>query len=152
MTINAPAIVLMAFYLGVAAQHARFDWSDLQGTIQNDILKEFHAQNEVVFPPRPSVRLVIDLIEFCTARGAAVEHSFDQRLSHPRSRLDRGAGAGLHAGRRPALCRAVRSAAVLLIDDFAPRLSFFFNAHNDFFEEVAKYRAARSTLGRTDAR
>ena len=65
MTINAPAIVVMAFYLA-AARARGFDWRNLRGTIQNDILKEFHAQNEVVFPPEPSVRLVVDLIEFCT--------------------------------------------------------------------------------------
>ena len=67
MTINAPAAILMAFYLA-AARERGFDWQRLRGTIQNDILKEFHAQNEIVFPPHPSVRLVIDLIEFCTAQ------------------------------------------------------------------------------------
>ena len=65
MTINAPAIVVMAFYLA-AGRERGFDFTKLRGTLQNDILKEFHAQNEVVFPPEPSVRLVIDLIEFCT--------------------------------------------------------------------------------------
>jgi methylmalonyl-CoA mutase N-terminal domain/subunit len=67
MTINAPAAIVMAFYLA-AAKERGFDWQSLRGTIQNDILKEFHAQNEIVFPPQPSVRLVVDLIEFCTAQ------------------------------------------------------------------------------------
>ncbi len=97
MTINAPAIVIMAFYLADAREQG-IDWGRLRGTIQNDILKEFHAQNEFVFPPEPSVRLVIDLVEFC-AGGAAVEPGVDQRLSHPRGGLDGGAGTGVHAGR-----------------------------------------------------
>ncbi len=96
MTINAPAIVIMAFYLADARERG-LDWGRLRGTIQNDILKEFHAQNEFVFPPEPSVRLVIDLVEFC-AGGAAVEPGIDQRLSHPRGGLDGGAGTGVHAG------------------------------------------------------
>ena len=104
MTINAPAIVVMAFFLA-NAQDRGVDWKQLRGTIQNDILKEFHAQNEFVFPPEPHVRLVCDVIEFCTAARAAVEHRVDQRLPHPRGRLDRRAGAGLHAGRRLPLRR-----------------------------------------------
>ena len=105
MTINAPAIVIMAFYLA-AAQERGFDWRRLRGTIQNDILKEFHAQNEFVFPPEPSVRLVCDVIEFCAAR-AAVEPGVDLRLPHSRGRLDGRPGAGFHAGRRLSLRRAV---------------------------------------------
>ncbi len=142
MTINAPAIVVMAFYLA-AARVRRFDWHDLRGTIQNDILKEFHAQNEIVFPPTPSVRLVIDLIEFCTKQvpnwntvsisgyhireaGSTAAQELAFTLADGRHYVEQCLERGLD------------------IDEFAPRLSFFFNAHNDLFEEVAKYRAARS--------
>jgi methylmalonyl-CoA mutase N-terminal domain/subunit len=142
MTINAPAIIVMAFYLA-NAQDRGFDLRKLRGTIQNDILKEFHAQNEIVFPPEPSVRLVIDLIEFCThhvpqwntvsisgyhireAGSTAVQElafTLADGLHYVEQSLERG----------------------LKIDDIAPRLSFFFNAHNDVFEELAKYRAART--------
>ena len=106
MTINAPAIVVMAFYLA-AARERGFDFQLLRGTLQNDVLKEFHAQNEFVFPPEPSVRLVCDVIEYCAAR-ATVEPGFDLRLPYPRGRLDRRPGAGIHAGRRLSLRRRVR--------------------------------------------
>jgi methylmalonyl-CoA mutase N-terminal domain/subunit len=142
MTINAPAIVIMAFYLA-AARIRGFDWRDLRGTIQNDILKEFHAQNEVVFPPDPSVRLVVDLIEFCT-KHAPQWNTVSISGYHIRE-------AGSTAAQELAFTLAdgrhyveQSLARGLAIDDFAPRLSFFFNAHNDLFEEVAKYRAARS--------
>jgi methylmalonyl-CoA mutase N-terminal domain/subunit len=142
MTINAPAIVIMAFYLA-AARIRGFDWRDLRGTIQNDILKEFHAQNEVVFPPDPSVRLVVDLIEFCT-KHAPQWNTVSISGYHIRE-------AGSTAAQELAFTLADGrhyveqcSARGLAIDDFAPRLSFFFNAHNDLFEEVAKYRAARA--------
>jgi methylmalonyl-CoA mutase N-terminal domain/subunit len=142
MTINAPAIVVMAFYLA-AARARGFDWSGLQGTIQNDILKEFHAQNEVVFPPEPSVRLVIDLIEFCTEHvpkwntvsvsgyhireaGSTAAQELAFTLADGRHYVEQCLARGLD------------------VDKFAPRLSFFFNSHNDLFEEVAKYRAARA--------
>jgi methylmalonyl-CoA mutase N-terminal domain/subunit len=141
MTINAPAIVVMAFYLA-NAQDRGFDWKDLRGTIQNDILKEFHAQNEFVFPPEPHVRLVVDQIEFCTEH---VPQWYPVSIS------------GYHI--REAGSTAVQELAFTLadgfhyvdqclergmrVDEFAPRLSFFFNSHNDLFEEVAKYRAAR---------
>jgi methylmalonyl-CoA mutase N-terminal domain/subunit len=141
MTINAPAIVIMAFYLA-NAQDQGVDWKRLRGTIQNDILKEFHAQNEFVFPPEPSVRLVADLIEFCT---------------HHVPQWNTVSISGYHI--REAGSTAVQELAFTLadgfhyvetclargldIDAFAPRLSFFFNAHNDIFEEVGKYRAAR---------
>lgn len=141
MTINAPAAVLMAFFLA-NAQDQGYDWRRLRGTIQNDILKEFHAQNEFVFPPEPHVRLVCDVIEFCTAH---VPQWNTVSIS------------GYHI--REAGATAVQELAFTLadgfhyveqclargldIDAFAPRLSFFFNAHNDLFEEVAKYRAAR---------
>jgi methylmalonyl-CoA mutase, N-terminal domain len=142
MTINAPAIIVMAFYLA-AARARGFEWQGLQGTIQNDILKEFHAQNEVVFPPEPSVRLVIDLIEFCTEHvpkwntvsvsgyhireaGSTAAQELAFTLADGRHYVEQCLSRGLD------------------VDKFAPRLSFFFNAHNDLFEEVAKYRAARA--------
>jgi methylmalonyl-CoA mutase N-terminal domain/subunit len=141
MTINAPAIVVMAFFLA-NAQDQGVPWKQLRGTIQNDILKEFHAQNEFVFPPEASVRLVADLIEFCT---------------HHVPQWNTVSISGYHI--REAGSTAVQELAFTLadgfhyvetclargldVDAFAPRLSFFFNAHNDLFEEVAKYRAAR---------
>jgi methylmalonyl-CoA mutase N-terminal domain/subunit len=141
MTINAPAIVVLAFFLANARDHG-VGWDKLRGTLQNDILKEFHAQNEFVFPPEPSVRLVADVIEFCTAE---VPQWNTVSIS------------GYHI--REAGSTAVQELAFTLadgfhyvdtclargldIDAFAPRLSFFFNAHNDIFEEIAKYRAAR---------
>lgn len=142
MTINAPAIVVMAFYLA-AARARGADWRKLSGTIQNDILKEFHAQNEVVFPPVPSVRLVVDLIEFCTEHvprwntvsisgyhireaGSTAAQELAFTLADGRHYVEQGIERGI------------------AVDSFAPRLSFFFNAHNDLFEEVAKYRAARA--------
>jgi methylmalonyl-CoA mutase N-terminal domain/subunit len=142
MTINAPAIVVMAFYLA-AARVRGFNWRDLRGTIQNDILKEFHAQNEVVFPPEPSVRLVVDLVEYCT-KHVPQWNTVSVSGYHIRE-------AGSTAAQELAFTLADGRHYVeqclargLAIDDFAPRLSFFFNAHNDLFEEVAKYRAARA--------
>jgi methylmalonyl-CoA mutase N-terminal domain/subunit len=141
MTINAPAIIVMAYFLA-AAQDRGIDWRQLRGTIQNDILKEFHAQNEIVFPPRPSVRLVIDLIEFCT-RQVPQWNTVSISGYHIRE-------AGSTAAQELAFTLAdgfhyvdAALARGLEIDAFAPRLSFFFNAHNDLFEEIAKYRAAR---------
>src|SRR3954447_11587137 len=141
MTINAPAIVVMAFYLA-AARERGFDWRKLRGTIQNDILKEFHAQNEFVFPPEPSVRLVCDVIEFC-ARHVPLWNPVSISGYHIRE-------AGSTAAQELAFTLADGFHYVeqclargMAVDDFAPRLSFFFNAHNDLFEEVAKYRAAR---------
>ena len=141
MTINAPAIVIMAFYLA-AAQERGFDWRRLRGTIQNDILKEFHAQNEFVFPPEPSVRLVCDVIEFC-ARHVPLWNPVSISGYHIRE-------AGSTAAQELAFTLADGFHYVeqclargMAVDDFAPRLSFFFNSHNDLFEEVAKYRAAR---------
>ena len=99
MTINSPAAVLWAMYLAVAEQQG-VDWARLSGTLQNDILKEYIAQKEYIYPPRPSMRLVTDTIEFSAPPHAALQSDFDQRLSHPRSRLDRRAGTGLHAARR----------------------------------------------------
>src|SRR6478672_8811829 len=141
LTINAPAIVLMAFYLA-AAQERGFDSRKLRGTIQNDILKEFHAQNEFVFPPEPSVRLVCDVIEYC-ARHVPQWSPVSISGYHIRE-------AGSTAAQELAFTLADGFHYVeqclargMAVDDFAPRLSFFFNAHNDLFEEVAKYRAAR---------
>ena len=141
MTINAPAIVVMAFYLA-AAEERGFDWRKLSGTIQNDILKEFHAQNEFVFPPEPSVRLVCDVIEFC-ARHVPRWNPVSISGYHIRE-------AGSTAAQELAFTLAdgfhyVEQCVArgIAVDDFAPRLSFFFNAHNDLFEEAAKYRAAR---------
>src|SRR5206468_10828444 len=141
MTINAPAAVVMAFYLAHAEQTG-FDWTKLRGTIQNDILKEFHAQNEIVFPPEPSVRLVCDLIEFCTEH-VPQWNTVSISGYHIRE-------AGSTAAQELAFTLAdgfhyidTCLARGLDIDAFAPRLSFFFNSHNDIFEEIAKYRAAR---------
>ncbi len=141
MTINAPAAVLMAFYIA-NAQARGFDSRKLRGTIQNDILKEFHAQNEFVFPPEPSVRLVVDVIEFC-ARHVPQWNPVSISGYHIRE-------AGSTAVQELAFTLADGVHYVekslergMSVDDFAPRLSFFFNSHNDLFEEVAKYRAAR---------
>jgi methylmalonyl-CoA mutase, N-terminal domain len=141
MTINAPAIVVMAFFLA-NAQDRGVDWKRLRGTLQNDILKEFHAQNEFVFPPEPHVRLVADVIEFCTLH-VPQWNSVSVSGYHIRE-------AGSTAVQELAFTLAdgfhyvdVCLERGLAIDDFAPRLSFFFNAHNDLLEEVAKYRAAR---------
>jgi len=146
MTINSPAAVLWAMYLAVAEQQG-VDWTALSGTIQNDILKEYIAQKEYIFPPRPSMRLVTDTIEF----GARHTPRFNPISI-----------SGYHI--REAGSTAVQELAFTLrdgieyvewalargleIDEFAPRLSFFFNAHNDFFEEIAKYRAARKLWAR----
>ncbi|MFB3828852.1 MAG: methylmalonyl-CoA mutase [Bryobacteraceae bacterium] len=141
MTINSPAAVIWAMYLAVAGQQGA-PWERLGGTIQNDILKEYIAQKEYIFPPRPSMRLVTDTIEFAARRLP---------------RFNPISISGYHI--REAGSTAVQELAFTLrdgveyvewalargltIDEFAPRLSFFFNAHNDFFEEIAKYRAAR---------
>ena len=109
MTINAPAIVVMAFFLA-NAQDRGVDWKRLRGTLQNDILKEFHAQNEFVFPPEPHVRLVARRDRVLHAARPAVEHRQRQRLPHPRGRLDGRAGTGLHAGRRLPLRRRLPGA------------------------------------------
>jgi methylmalonyl-CoA mutase N-terminal domain/subunit len=141
MTINAPALIVMAYFLA-NAQERGIPWSSLRGTIQNDILKEFHAQNEIVFPPEPSVRLVCDLIEFCT-RDVPQWNTVSISGYHIRE-------AGSTAVQELAFTLADGFHYVeecigrgLDVDAFAPRLSFFFNAHNDIFEEIGKYRAAR---------
>jgi methylmalonyl-CoA mutase N-terminal domain/subunit len=141
MTINAPAIVIMAYFLA-NAQVQGVDWRKLRGTIQNDTLKEFHAQNEFVFPPEPSVRLVADVIEFC-AQQVPQWNSVSISGYHIRE-------AGSTAVQELAFTLAdgfhyvdTCLARGMDVDSFAPRLSFFFNAHNDVFEEISKYRAAR---------
>jgi methylmalonyl-CoA mutase N-terminal domain/subunit len=141
MTINAPAIVVMAFFIA-NAKNQGVDWRKLRGTVQNDILKEFHAQNEFVFPPEPHVRLVCDVIEFC-AKHVPQWNTVSVSGYHIRE-------AGSTAVQELAFTLAdgfhyvdTCLARGMDVDDFAPRLSFFFNAHNDVFEEIAKYRAAR---------
>jgi methylmalonyl-CoA mutase N-terminal domain/subunit len=141
MTINAPAIIVMAFFLA-NAQDQGFDWRKLRGTIQNDILKEFHAQNEFVYPPEPSVRLVVDVIEFCAKQVpqwnpvSISGYHIREAGSTAVQELAFTLADGFHYVER-GLERGMK------VDDFAPRLSFFFNAHNDIFEEIAKYRASR---------
>ena len=146
MTINSPAAMLLAFYLLVGEEQgvAR---SQLRGTIQTDILKEYIAQKEYIFPPAPSMRLVTDMVEFC-AREMPLWHPISISGYHIRE-------AGSTAAQELAFTLADGFTYVewalargLEIDEFAPRLSFFFNAHLDFFEEIAKYRAARRIWAR----
>ena len=146
MTINSPAAIIWAMYLATA-ENRGIPLDQLRGTIQNDILKEFIAQKEFIFPPEPSMRLVVDTMEFGAQKvpqwntvsisgyhireagsTAAQELAFtlDDGLEYVRWGIERG----------------------MDVDEFAPRLSFFFNAHNDFFEEIAKYRAARRIWAR----
>ena len=141
MTINSPAAVIWAMYLAVAEKQGA-DWKQLGGTIQNDILKEYIAQKEYIYPPEPSMRLVIDTFEFGTRHtpkfntisisgyhireaGSTAIQELAFTLRDGLEYVDWGIRRGLN------------------VDEFVPRLSFFFNAHNDFFEEIAKYRAAR---------
>jgi methylmalonyl-CoA mutase N-terminal domain/subunit len=147
MTINSPAAVIWAMYLAVAEKQGA-DWKKIAGTLQNDILKEYIAQKEYIYPPDPSMRLVIDTIEF----GAKHTPKFNVISI-----------SGYHI--REAGSTAIQELAFTLrdgieyvdwalrrgmdVDDFAPRLSFFFNAHSDFFEEIAKYRAARRIWHKT---
>jgi methylmalonyl-CoA mutase N-terminal domain/subunit len=146
MTINGPAAMLLGFYVCVAdEQGVRHD--RLRGTIQTDILKEYIAQKEWIFPPEPSMRLCVDMIEFC-AREMPRWHPVSISGYHIRE-------AGSSAAQELAFTLADGFAYVeaamergLDVDDFAPRLSFFFNAHIDFFEEIAKYRAARRIWAR----
>src|SRR5438094_3047480 len=141
MTINSPAAMLLAFYLCVGEEQG-VPRAELRGTIQTDILKEYIAQKEWIFPPEPSMRLVVDMIEFC-AQEMPRWHPISISGYHIRE-------AGSNAVQELAFTLADGFAYVeaavergLDVDDFAPRLSFFFNAHLDFFEEIAKYRAAR---------
>jgi methylmalonyl-CoA mutase, N-terminal domain len=146
MTINSPAAVLLAYYACVGEEQG-VPRSELRGTIQTDILKEYIAQKEYIFPPEPSMRLVTDMIEFC-AREMPKWHPISISGYHIRE-------AGSNAAQELAFTLADGFTYVewaiergLDVDDFAPRLSFFFNAHLDFFEEIAKYRAARRIWAR----
>ncbi len=141
MTINAPASVIFAMYLVVAEKQGA-DWKKISGTIQNDILKEYIAQKEWIYPPHPSMRLVVDSIIFC-AREVPRWHPISISGYHIRE-------AGSTALQELAFTlrdgiEYVQATvdAGLDVDAFAPQLSFFFNSHNDFFEEIAKFRAAR---------
>src|SRR5438477_4575059 len=141
MTINSAAAMLLAFYL-CDGEEQGVPRAQLRGTIQTDILKEYIAQKEWIFPPEPSMRLVIDMIEFC-ATEMPLWHPISISGYHIR---EAGSTAAQVLAFTLADGFAYIEAAVergLEVDDFAPRLSFFFNAHLDFFEEIAKYRAAR---------
>src|SRR6187399_3022366 len=141
MTINSPAPMIFAMYL-VVAEKQGVGWDILAGTIQNDILKEFIAQKEYIFPPRPSMRIITDIFAFCSEQvprwntisvsgyhireaGSTAVQELAFTLRDGLEYVQWGVDAGLD------------------VDDFVPRMSFFFNAHSDFFEEIAKYRAAR---------
>jgi methylmalonyl-CoA mutase N-terminal domain/subunit len=146
MTINSPAAIIWAMYL-VAAEKRGIAWNRLRGTLQNDILKEYIAQNEYIFPPEPSMRLVVDTLEF-GAQHVPQWNPISVSGYHIRE-------AGSTAAQELAFTLAdgmayVEAAAArgLDVDQIAPRISFFFNAHNDLFEEVAKYRAARRVWAR----
>jgi methylmalonyl-CoA mutase N-terminal domain/subunit len=141
MTINSTSPILLAMYLAVAEKTGA-DWRKISGTLQNDILKEYIAQKEYIFPPRPSMRLITDIFKFCAERvpkyntisisGYHIREAGSTALQELAFTLRDGieyVEYGIKAG--------------LDVDEFAPRLSFFFNSHNDFFEEVAKFRAAR---------
>src|SRR5260370_10000917 len=141
MTINSPAAIIWAMYLAVAEKQGA-DWKLLSGTLQNDILKEYIAQKEYICPPEPSMRLVVDSIEYCAAE---VPRWNTVSISGYHIRE-----AGSTAAQELAFTLANGFAYVdaclergMKIDDFAPRLSFFFDAHIDFFEEIAQFRAAR---------
>jgi methylmalonyl-CoA mutase N-terminal domain/subunit len=146
MTINSPAAIIFAMYLVVAEKQGA-GWQTLSGTIQNDILKEFIAQKEYIFPPRPSMRLIMDVFAFCRSEtpnwntisvsgyhireaGATAIQELAFTLRDGVEYVQWGVDAGLD------------------VDEFVPRISFFFNAHSDFFEEIAKYRAARRIWAR----
>ncbi|MFI5053104.1 MAG: methylmalonyl-CoA mutase family protein, partial [Acidimicrobiia bacterium] len=141
MTINSPAAMLLAFYACVGKEQG-VPIAQLRGTVQTDILKEYIAQKEFIFPPEPSMRLVVDMIEFCSQELPQI-HPVSISGYHIRE-------AGSTAAQELAFTLADGFAYVdacvergLDVDDFAPRRSFFFNAHLEFFEEIAKYRAAR---------
>ena len=141
MTINAPAAMMLAFYIGVAEKQGAGP-AELRGTIQADILKEYIAQKEWIYPPRPSMRIVTDMVEYCTREmpqwnpisvsgyhireaGSTAAQELAFTLADGFAYVEAGVARGMH------------------VDEFAPRLSFFFNSHLDFFEEIAKFRAAR---------
>jgi methylmalonyl-CoA mutase N-terminal domain/subunit len=141
MTINSPAAMIFAFYLAVAQQQG-VDFKSLRGTLQNDILKEYIAQKEYIYPPNPSLKIIVDMIEYC-AKEIPQWNPVSISGYHIRE-------AGSTAVQELAYTLADGFAYIeaciergMDVDDFAPRLSFFFNSHLDFFEEIAKYRAAR---------
>ena len=146
MTINGPACVLLAFYLCVGEEQGA-SLEELGGTIQNDILKEYIAQKSWIFPPRPSMRIITDILAFCSRKvprwntisisgyhireaGSTAEQELAFTMADGFAYIEAGMEAGLN------------------VDEFAPRLSFFFNSHTDFFEEIAKFRAARRIWAR----
>ena len=146
MTINGPASILLAFFL-VCAEKQNVPWTKVGGTIQNDVLKEYIAQNSYLVPPEPAMKIVVDMIEFCSKQVPKWNPVSISRY-HIRE-------AGSTAVQELAFTLADGVAYVqaciergMKVDDFAPRLSFFFNAHMDLFEEVAKYRAARRLWAR----
>jgi methylmalonyl-CoA mutase, N-terminal domain len=141
MTINSPAAMIFAFYLAVA-QEQGVDFKTLRGTLQNDILKEYIAQKEYIYPPHPSMKIIIDMIEYCT-KEVPQWNPVSVSGYHIRE-------AGSTAVQELAYTLADGFAYIeaciergMDVDEFAPRISFFFNSHLDFFEEIAKYRAAR---------
>ena len=145
-TINGPAIILLAFYIALA-QKQDVPLNELRGTLQNDILKEFTAQKEWIFPPLPSMRIITDMLSYCT-KEMPKYNTISISGYHIRE-------AGSTAAQELAFTLAdgftyieFALKAGLKIDDFAPRLSFFFNSHLDFFEEIAKFRAARRIWAR----
>lgn len=146
MTINSPAAMIFAFYLAVA-QKQGVDLKSLRGTLQNDILKEYIAQKEYIFPPNPSMRIIVDMVEYCTNEVPQF-NPISVSGYHIRE-------AGSTAVQELAYTLADGFAYIeaciergMNVDDFAPRISFFFNSHLDFFEEIAKYRAARRIFAR----
>ena len=147
MTINGPAAIALAHYI-VAAENKGIPRAALGGTLQADILKEYIAQKEWIFPPRPHVRIIVDMMKFCTAEMPQVEHDLDL-AAITSAKPDRPPRRSWRS-RWPTASRTSkrRIAAGMDVDAFAPRLSFFFNAHIDFFEEICKFRAARRIYAR----
>ena len=141
MTINSPAAMIFAFYLAVAEKQ-KVDFKNLRGTLQNDILKEYIAQKEYIYPPNPSMRIIVDMIEYCSKEvpqwnpvsvsGYHIREAGSTAIQELAYTLADGFAYIEHCIERG-----------MNVDDFAPRISFFFNSHLDFFEEIAKYRAAR---------
>ena len=146
MTINSPAAMIFACYLAVAEKQG-IPFSKLRGTLQNDILKEYIAQKEYIFPPKPSMRIIVDMIEFCTREvpqwnpvsvsGYHIREAGSTAVQELAYTLADGFSYIEHCIERG-----------MDVDEFAPRISFFFNSHLDFFEEIAKYRAARKIFAK----
>ena len=146
MTINGPAVIIFAFYVALAKKKG-INLNDIRGTLQNDILKEYIAQKEWIYPPNESMRIIVDMIEYCTDKmpnyntisisGYHIREAGSTAVQELAFTLANGFTYVEHCLKRG-----------LNIDDFAPRLSFFFNSHSDFFEEICKYRAARRIWAR----